>query len=73
MSKIKVSIIIPVYNAERYLQQCLNSLISQTLKEIEIICVDDCSTDNSQNIIEDFIANDDRIKYFSMKKNSDLD
>jgi glycosyltransferase involved in cell wall biosynthesis len=70
MSKIKVSIIIPVYNAEKHLKQCLNSLISQTINEIEIICVDDCSTDNSQNIIEDFNTKDDRIRYFSMRKNS---
>ena len=70
MSKIKVSIIIPVYNAEKHLKQCLNSLISQTINEIEVICVDDCSTDNSQNIIEDFNTKDDRIRYFSMRKNS---
>ena len=42
---IKVSIIIPVYNVEQYLEECLNSLISQTLKDIEIICVNDGSTD----------------------------
>ena len=49
---IKVSIIIPVYNAEKYLEKCLDSVINQTLKEIEIICIDDCSTDNSYSILE---------------------
>ena len=41
MSEVKVSIIVPVYNAENYLKNCLNSLLGQTLKEIEIICVND--------------------------------
>jgi glycosyltransferase involved in cell wall biosynthesis len=70
MSKIKVSIIIPVYNAEKHLGQCLDSIISQTLKEIEIICIDDCSTDNSKDIIEEYISKDNRIRSFSMLKNS---
>ncbi len=70
MKDPKVSIIIPIYNAEKYLQQCLNSLISQTIKEIEIICVDDGSTDNSHDIIEKFNEKDIRIKYISMEKNS---
>ena len=47
-----VSVIIPVYNAEKFLKQCLNSVISQTLKEIEIICVDDGSTDNTNAILK---------------------
>ena len=50
----KVSIIIPVYNAGRYLEQCLNSVLSQTLKDIEIICIDDCSDDNSAKILKKF-------------------
>ncbi|WP_297277203.1 glycosyltransferase family 2 protein [uncultured Brachyspira sp.] len=56
---IKVSIIIPIYNAEKYLEECLNSVINQTFKEIEIICINDCSKDNSINIIKNI--NDDRI------------
>lgn len=50
MSNPKVSVIIPVYNVEKYLRQCLDSIINQTLKEIEIICVDDGSTDSSLEI-----------------------
>ncbi|MNK18784.1 putative glycosyltransferase EpsJ [compost metagenome] len=53
-SNIKVSIIVPVYNVELYLEKCLLSLVNQTLKEIEILVVNDGSKDNSQQIIEDF-------------------
>lgn len=53
MKKIKVSVIIPVYNVEQYIERCLNSIINQTLKEIEIIVIDDGSKDNSKNIISD--------------------
>lgn len=51
---IKVSIIIPVYNVEKYLEECLNSLFNQTLKEIEVVCVNDGSTDNSLEILHQF-------------------
>ena len=47
---MKVSIIIPVYNVEKFLKECLESLIHQTLEDIEIICINDCSTDNSLEI-----------------------
>lgn len=58
----KVSVIIPVYNTEKYLKQCLESVINQTLKDIEIICVNDGSTDNSQKILEEYAQKDNRIK-----------
>lgn len=58
----KVSVIIPVYNVEQYLRQCLESVVNQTLKDIEIICVDDCSTDNSKNIIAEYCLKDSRVK-----------
>ncbi|KLI60568.1 glycosyltransferase family 2 protein [Brachyspira hyodysenteriae] len=58
---IKVSVIIPVYNAEKYIEKCLDSVINQTLKEIEIICIDDCSTDNSHSILEMYKKIDNRI------------
>ena len=56
-----VSVIIPVYNAEKYLQQCLDSIINQTLQDIEIICVDDGSQDDSLEILNDYAKKDDRI------------
>lgn len=59
---IKVSVIIPIYNTEGYLRQCLDSVINQTLKEIEIICVDDGSTDNSPMILEEYAKTDSRVK-----------
>ena len=58
----KVSIIVPVYNVEQYLSECLDSIINQTLKEIEIICVNDGSTDNSLKILKEYAKNDERIK-----------
>lgn len=61
----KVSVVMPVYNVEPYLRQCLDSVISQTLKEIEIICVDDGSTDNSLNILKEYAAKDNRITLFA--------
>ena len=59
---IKVSIIIPIYNAEKYLKQCIKSVLSQTLKDLEIICVDDGSTDDSALIIKKLISHDKRIR-----------
>ena len=58
----KVSIVVPVYNTEKYLEKCLKSLISQTLKDIEIICVNDGSTDKSSEILQKFADSDTRIK-----------
>ena len=58
----KVSVIIPVYNVEAYLRQCLDSVVNQTLKDIEIICVDDGSIDGSAAILEEYAAKDIRIK-----------
>ena len=62
MSDIKVSIIIPVHNAEKYLNKCLDSVINQTLQNIEIICINDDSTDNSSKILESYSKKDNRIK-----------
>lgn len=62
ISKTKVSVIIPVYNVEKYLKECLDSVINQTLKEIEIICIDDGSTDNSGKILDEYAKKDVRIK-----------
>ncbi len=57
----KVSVIIPVYNVEKYLRECLDSVCNQTLKEIEIICVDDGSTDSSLDILKEYAKKDNRI------------
>ena len=56
----KVSVIIPVYNTEAYLRECLDSVVNQTLKEIEIICVDDGSTDSSLEILKEYANKDNR-------------
>lgn len=60
-----ISIIIPVYNVENYLEQCLDSVINQNLNDIEIICVNDGSTDNSLNILKKFASQDKRIRIIS--------
>lgn len=62
MNDIKVSVIIPVYNVEQYLEKCLDSIINQTLKEIEIICINDGSKDKSLNILQEYQRKDSRIK-----------
>lgn len=54
---VKVSVIVPVYNVEKYLERCLNSILKQTLTDIEIICVNDGSTDNSGYILEEYQSN----------------
>lgn len=65
----KVSIIVPIYNVEKYLEECLTSIVNQTLKDIEIICINDGSTDNSLQILEKFANTDKRIKVIN-KENS---
>lgn len=59
---VKVSVIVPVYNVENYLDQCLTSIVNQTLKEIEIICVNDSSTDGSLDILNKYAKQDARIQ-----------
>lgn len=63
-----VSIIIPIYNSEKYLKQCLDSVKHQSLKDIEIICIDNGSEDNSVNIINDYQASDSRFKLIMLKE-----
>ncbi len=58
----KISVIVPVYNVEQYLAKCLDSVINQTYKNLEIICVDDGSSDNSGRILDEYAAKDERIK-----------
>ncbi len=65
-----VSVIIPVYNAEKFVSYTLDSVINQDYKNIEIIIIDDCSKDNSFDIISKYMALDSRIKYHKMEENS---
>ena len=65
MEKIKVSIIIPVYNAAEFLKKCLDSAKNQTLDSIEILCIDDGSTDVSLDILKEYASSDSRFKIFS--------
>lgn len=67
MTEPKVSVIMPVYNAETYLNECIESVLNQTLKDIEIICVDDGSTDNSLLILERYHKKDSRLKILKQK------
>lgn len=65
-----VSIVTPVYNAERFIKETIDSVISQTYSNWELILVDDCSSDSSADIISEYIKKDDRIKYIKNEVNS---
>lgn len=65
----KVSIVVPIYNVEKYLRQCLDSVVNQTLKDIEVICVNDGSKDSSLDIIMEYVNKDSRVKVID-KENS---
>lgn len=68
----KVTVIIPVYNVENYIEQCLESVINQTLNDIEIICIDDCGSDNSMSIVQQYAEKDSRIKILKNETNQGL-
>lgn len=68
----KVSVIVPIYNVGKYLRQALDSLVNQTLDDIEIVCIEDCSTDNSREILLEYAAKDDRIALILHEKNLGL-
>jgi len=68
MPAIKISVIIPFYNEEKYISECLESVMSQTLKEIEIICVNDGSTDSSVKIVTEYLKKDKRIVLLNVGK-----
>ena len=66
----KLSIVIPIHNADAYLERCLKSVVSQTLKDIEIICVDDNSKDKSSEILQSFAKKDARVRIFTLSETS---
>ncbi len=69
MSKPKVQVVIPVYNAAKYLRRCLDSLIAQTYPYWEAIVIDDASKDESAEIVKEYMEKDTRIVFFSLEKN----
>ncbi len=72
MSSVKISVIVPVYNVSRYLENCVNSITSQNFTDFEVILVDDCSPDNSGEICDRLAENDNRIKVIHKEKNGGL-
>lgn len=71
--KPKISIIVPIYNAEKYLNKCINSILNQTFKEFELILINDGSTDNSKEICEMYLQLDSRIKIINQKNQGQSD
>jgi glycosyltransferase involved in cell wall biosynthesis len=67
--EIKISAVIPVYNSEEYLAECIESVLSQTLREIEVICVDDCSEDASLRILREYADKDSRVVVLANSEN----
>ena len=68
----KISVLIPVYNVAPYVGACLQSICSQTLKDLEIICADDASTDESASIVKEWMAKDSRIRLVSAPVNGGI-
>ena len=64
----KISVIVPVYNVEKYLKQCLDSILNQTFKDFECICVNDGSKDSSLSILQEYANKDSRIKIINQEK-----
>lgn len=67
MNSPKISVIIPCYNVEKYLRQCLDSVLNQTLQDIEIICIDDGSSDGTLELLKEFQKKDNRVKVITQK------
>lgn len=65
----KVSVIIPIYNVEQYLSRCLDSVLAQTLKDIQVICINDCSSDNSLKVLNEYAIKDSRLNVIDLKQN----
>lgn len=67
-----VSVIVPVYNTKKYVEKCLNSILDQSHKEIELIVINDCSPDGVESILEKYEQKDGRVKVFNLEKNKGL-
>ena len=65
----KVSVIIPVYNVEKYLPDCLDSVLGQTMRELECICIDDASPDRCGEILDEYAARDERVRVLHLPEN----
>lgn len=66
----KISVLVAVYNAERFLRECLDSLLRQTLKDIQVICIDDASTDGSLRLLREYAAEDERVEVIALSRNA---
>lgn len=66
---MKLSVVIPVHNAEKYLPNCLDSVLGQSMKDLEVICVDDASKDGSVSVIEEYCRKDSRVRLIKNKEN----
>ena len=67
-STFSLSIIVPIYKVEKYIQQCIESILGQTFSNFEVLCVDDCGNDESINILKKYAEIDKRIKIFMPSK-----
>ena len=66
----RVTVLVAAYNAEKYLETCLDSLAAQTLKDIQIVCIDDASTDSTLQILQRYAAKDSRIQILQRSENA---
>ena len=73
MKSPTISVIIPLYNAEKYIGECLDSVLNQTFQDFEVIVVDDCSTDKSVAVVQNYVAEfNGRLKFSKPKKNNSM-
>ena len=68
MTRPKISVIITTYNIENYIAECIESVLSQSIKNIEVICIDDASTDHSLDVLNLYAARDSRVRVFAQSK-----
>ena len=67
---VTVSVVVALYNSERYIKECIDSVLNQSLKEIELICVDDASTDSTPQILSEYAFRDSRVKVITLNENA---